>query len=262
MKFTAKASQITSILLLGAIYCNCAHATQLVVPSTNASIEGNSSDGGTFGEGGGGDFRMQTVYGASQFQFFGGPILITGLAFRPDASPQGGGNSSEWSSTPITVGMTIRLSTTPKAVDGLSSTFASNIGSDERTVLDGFVQVSSFNTLTGNGTKNFDIIVNFATAFLYDPSAGNLLLDSRTFTGGNRRNHTVDGVSVPGDAVSNIHTGFGNGGSPTALGNDSYGTIVQFSISPVPESSSGALLALGILTIGMVLNRKRTRIIV
>ena len=95
MKFTAKASQITSILLLGAIYCNCAHATQLVVPSTNASIEGNSSDGGTFGEGGGGDFRMQTVYGASQFQFFGGPILITGLAFRPDASPQGGGNSSE-----------------------------------------------------------------------------------------------------------------------------------------------------------------------
>ena len=149
------------------------------------------------------------------------------------------------------------MSTTTKLVDGLSLTFADNIGSNQTTVVNGNVQVSSSNILVAGGsTKVFDIVITFSTPFLYDPSLGNLLLDSRTISGGNRPRHTVDGVSILGDTVSSVRTAFGNGGSAVAAGGDTYGTIVQFSISPVPESSTIALMALGLFAIGAVAARK------
>jgi hypothetical protein len=113
-------------------------------------------------------------------------------------------------------------------------------------VLNGSVQVSSANTLGPNGTKLFDIHVNFATPFYYDPALGNLLVDSRTLAGGNRPRHTIDGTRTLGDTVSSIRTLFGNGGAAVANSNDTYGTIMQFSISPVPEAPSRALALLGL----------------
>ena len=248
------------LFALGVLACNASQAAQTVAPVMNTTTEGNSSDGGTFGEGGGGDFRMQSVYSTSEFLSFGGPFLITGITFRPDASPLGGGDSSGWSATPINLNMLIRMSTTNKSVDGLSLAFADNIGANQTTVVNGNVQVSSSNALVvGGSTKAFDIVITFTTPFVYNPSLGNLLVDSRTISGGNRRSHTVDGVSILGDTVSSVRTGFGNGGSAVAVGGDTYGTILQFAISPVPESSAFALMCLGLVGINAALGRKCRR---
>ena len=89
--------------VLAALACHSSFAAQTVAPGTNATTEGSSSDGGTFGEGGGGDFRMQSIYSSSEFTGYASPFLITGIAFRPDASSLGGGDSSGWSTSPISL---------------------------------------------------------------------------------------------------------------------------------------------------------------
>lgn len=255
MKLNIK--RLFEFLLVAALTNSAAvSAAQTVVPSTNLPLEGNSSDGGIFGEGGGGDFRMQGVYASTEFSSHDRPFFITGITFRPDASPLGGADSSGWRISPISVNLLIRLSTTSKPVDGLSFTFAENIGLDQTTVLNGFVPVSSSNSLIPGGTtKLFDVRVDFTTPFLYDPRLGNLLLDTRTIAGGDRRGHTIDGVSTLGDAVSSVRTAFGNGGSAAAANGDTYGTIVQFTISPVPESSTLAFMALGLAGIFAIRRR-------
>ena len=71
----------------------------------------------------------------------------------------------------------VRLSTTHKTPEGLSSTFAENIGSDEQLVHDGPITFSTNNTGPADGPKEFDLTVKFDTPFYYDPALGNLLLE-------------------------------------------------------------------------------------
>src|SRR5262249_50232304 len=55
-----------------------------------------------------------------------------------------------------------------------SSTFAANRGNGMVTVFDGLLSLAS----SGTGTPNpFDIVINVASLFNYDPTKGNLLLD-------------------------------------------------------------------------------------
>lgn len=260
MSFSQRAALLAACTLA---ICNLAVAADpppaLVVPSGYAALEGNSTDGGTFGTGGGGDFRMQTVISALEFTAYSSPFYITGISYRPDASAEGGGDSSGWSISPVVVSQRIVLSTTSKSVDGLSFTFSENTGSNAATVLNGSVSVSSANTLLANGTKAFDIYIPFTSWFLYDPSAGNLLIDSRTLSGGNLSRRTVDGVQVLGDSVSSVRTGGGNGDSPTAADGNTYATVFQLHLSPVPELSSAALLLAGLGGLLTLTRKSRTR---
>lgn len=240
-----------------ALVCTGANALEIVSPNINTTVEGASSDGGPFGEGGGGDFRIQNIYKASDFLGVGKALIITGISYRPDAFTSAPGDSgSGWNSGSITVGMTVRLSTTTKVVDGLSTTFAQNTGADEVYVFNGLVTLSSTNSLTAFGTKKFDIVVNFTTPFVYDPTLGNLLLDTRTFSGGNRVNHAIDAVSAIGDSVSSAYTLFNNGGSPIGSSSNTSGDVVQFTATPVPESSSYSLMLAGLCIVGLAIQRR------
>ena len=62
---------------------------------------------------------------------------------------------------------------------------------------------SAFTGPTG-GPKDFDIVINFTTPFLYNPFLGNLLLDVRNFGGG--LTTQFDAQFTAGDAVRRAYT--------------------------------------------------------
>ena len=109
-------------------------------------------------------------------EFTGGPITITRIALRPDA--EAGVAFSETLSS-----IKIGLSTTAKAPSTLSKTFAANIGADEKVVFNGELALSSNFSGTSQGPKDFDIVITLQQPFTYNPSAGNLLLDIRNYSG-------------------------------------------------------------------------------
>jgi len=113
--------------------------------------------------------RVQEVYQAKQFP--SGPISITEMRFRPADAPYGGVFSCTVSN------IQIHLSTTSKAAGTLSTTFASNVGTDDTTVFNGSLHLSSQFTGPAVGPKDMDIVVHFQKPFAYNPANGNLLLD-------------------------------------------------------------------------------------
>jgi hypothetical protein len=111
------------------------------------------------------------VYDASQFAAFGGPILITQLAIRPNTAQPGPGSVIEHN-------LRTFLSTTPMSPATLSSNFADNIGPDYTVVACAAVPAFTTAYQPGPGsTMAFDITVPLETPFRYDPAAGNLLLE-------------------------------------------------------------------------------------
>jgi len=132
-------------------------------------------------EGGGGssvlqhDIRLQNVYSSAIFPS-GKVLKIRELRFRPSAIFGG-----EFSAT--IADLQINLSTTQAAVDGLSATFADNVGTNDTVVFNGSVDVSSAFSGPAGGPKAFDIVIRLSKTFRYDPAAGNLLIDYRNRSG-------------------------------------------------------------------------------
>jgi hypothetical protein len=178
--------------------------------------------------------RYQQVYQASGFFGLGtSPFLINELVFYPSgASP-----------TPTAVLPDVRIdfSTTSKAADALSTVFADNVGANDTVVYSGALNFF----LSAPGVYR----ILLQTPFLFDPSAGNLLMEVRNFQtvppppGGIRAYNEAevtlgDGVSgaFAGD-VNALRGSVGTGGLVTGL----VGTLV-------PEPATWALL----LTAGVV----------
>ena len=159
-----------------------------------------------------------------------------GLCFRPD-----GVSGDAFSGTIDDI--QINLSTTAAAADSLSNTFADNVGTNDAVVYNrGSLSMSSADT--GAGPRDFDVVVNFHTAFLYDPSAGNLLLDVRNYSGGTTTQ--FDAHNVTSDGVSRLWARDVN--QLFGAGSDSYaslGLVTQFKYSAVPEPATMAVLGLG-----------------
>lgn len=107
--------------------------------------------------------RYQQVYAGSQV----GSGSISQIAFRPkfDAFPP-----------TVIPNVTITLSTTSRAVTGLDTTFANNVGADVKTVFLGDLTLSSAGGSFG-GPDPFDIVIPLQTPFVFNPTGGNLLLD-------------------------------------------------------------------------------------
>jgi hypothetical protein len=200
-------------------------ATTIVAPNSLATVEGNANNGFPFNitEFNLSSQRYQQVFAASEFLSLSGPQLLTQIAFRPDA--EGG---AAFSSTISSI--QINLSTTSAAPDGLSTTFADNVGVDNTVVFSGALSLSSAFTGPAAGPKDFDIVINFQVPFLYDPTAGNLLLDVRNFSGGTTTQ--FDAEFSGSDPVSRTASISGGVNSPTADFMDTLGLVTQFMTTP------------------------------
>jgi len=196
----------------------------LIVPNEWSTAQGDA--GNLFPLFSSKPIRYQQVFDASQFsRLTPGGGLINRIAFR--------GHGPGVPFTGTVAQLQANLSTTSKAPDGLSSTFADNVGPDETQVFSG--PLSTAATFTGDPT-NFEIVVNFATPFFYDPSKGNLLLDIRNAQGGVEvppNDQELDGTSASGDSVSRVYN-YGDVTATTAgqTGGvdekDTYGLITKF----------------------------------
>jgi hypothetical protein len=209
------------------------YADEIVIPNGLANTDGNFAFIGC------GNCHFQQVYGASQFGSFGGPRLITAIAFRPDV--QQGSNLM-----PTPGLLQISLSTTSRAVGGLSTAYADNVGVDNTLVLNSQYTWATANTGPPGGPRNFDIVIVFATPFLYDPSQGNLLIDFTGFV-----SPYLDMDLTPGGSVSGV---IGSQGNLTGFAVP-FGLVTQISHtaapSAVPEPATIVLLGTGLIGLGM-----------
>jgi hypothetical protein len=90
------------------------------------------------------------IHDASQFGALAGPALLTQFAYRPDTIP---GQSGPRSFT-----LRIYASTTSRSVNGLSTTFAENLGTNNTLVFDGTVNVATGNLPGPGNTRQFDYV--------------------------------------------------------------------------------------------------------
>ena len=118
----------------------------------------------------GASWRYQQVYGAADFARLGSSMMVTGLTLVGSLT----GNYCQYDVTLPNV--QINLSTTTAAPDSLSPVFANNVGTDAITVLSGSLHIT-FNPITGDSGIN----IAFPSAFYYDPTRGNLLMDIRSW---------------------------------------------------------------------------------
>ena len=186
--------------------------------------------------------RYQEVFGAVDFINFapsGGYLSF--LRFRAD-------ERLGRPFTPTVINnIQISLSTTARRPDGLSATFADNVGGDNTVVVNGSLTLSS---PTGH---DFDIRIPFSQPFFFDPNAGNLLMDIRLFSGG--ATTVFDAQESFGDSISSIFAVDVN--SPIATTITTRGLVAGFLVTPVPEPGTLALLGLGACLCGAAAWRQR-----
>jgi PEP-CTERM motif len=239
-------------LIASLVVCGLAASAQaqtLVAPGNLTSTEGDSNNGFPFNiqVQSLSSQRYQQVYDASLFSSLpAGGVEITGIAFRVDDSF---GNS--FSSTLPDI--QLDLSTTSAGESTLSTTFASNVGGDDKIVFAaGPLSLSG----TGGGSPNpFDVIINFSQPFAYNPANGNLLLDVHNFGGG--LTTQFDATDISGDGMSRVTTYIGQDvGSATANLSDSNGLVTEFIYQPVPEPTTLALAGLSGLSL-LLFRRQR-----
>jgi hypothetical protein len=232
-------------------------ADLIVVPGHLANVEGGEQNVFPFGTPASvvPSQRYQQVYAAEEFAQLGGPVYITQLAFRPDA--QFGRAFAD-----TLADVQIRFSTTQAAPDLLSPMFAANVGADEAIVYHAPLNLASSFRGLPFGPMEFDIVIDLEFPFRYEPQAGNLLLDVRSY-GGTEDFVAFDGTYILGDAVSRVYSNPQGPDRVDALVGlaDTFGLVTRFTtIVAVPEPSSWAILGLGgFVLIGYAWRRRPAR---
>jgi hypothetical protein len=211
-------------------------AQVVAVPNALATNDGNGSSTSTAGPA---SVRWLTIHDASQFASLSGPSFLTQFAYRPDAI-LGQSGPRAWT-------LQIYASTTSRSVSELSTTFAENIGTNNTLVFSGTVNVATANLPGPGNTRLFDYVFPFTTPFLYDPAAGNLVLDLQIESNGAAL--TFDTVS--GDpAIGRV---FYSGSSTGTAGTIRESHVTQLIFVPEPTVGVSVLCGLSLL----IAKRKR-----
>lgn len=247
IKHLIAASAVLAALAAG---ISTANATVVVAPNAQATAEGNIRNTFPFFVTGG--MRYQQVYAASEFSAFSGPETISQIAFRCDGS-----GSFCTSFSQLLPSIDIHLSTTAAAPDALSDTFAANVGADNTLVHTGPLTLSSAGqTLRPAGTPNpFDVVITLQTGFLYDPSAGNLLLDITNYSSPGKIGIRLDANFSILDSISRLSAN----GDPAATSGrlETEALVTQFSTTAqIAEPATLTLFGLALLGLGAGRRRK------
>jgi len=218
-----------AVLLLGSGSLGAQCQGSFVVPGFAATHDAGNSIFGPMLSTSDPKTRIQQVMSSSDIALPFGPFRITAVSFRLDSGPT--------SLNAVVPDMEIRLSTTTKAVDRISGTFAWNEGADVVSVVSrGSVR------LTGRydpalSVQPFSVRIPFTTPFVYDRSFGNLLLDIITYRSGNVV-VAWNAAGIPADSISSVLSG-----SNLAEGLETtYGLVAQFEYQPIPEPRTMLLL--------------------
>ncbi len=219
----------TLLLILLALPLQAAWATPIVIGS------GSSLNGFPFGEVSGpiaylGEY--QQIYLSTAFS---GPVFIHQIAFESAALGT------------LVDTFTLGLGTTSATPSDPGTTYAGNKRQDFTQVFSGTVVT----TLMGGSA--FDLVINLDDPFLYDPGAGNLLLD--VFLTGASGNGAPFKAGISTDVGRLFNAG--GTGSPTATSD--FGLLTQFDVtqSQTPEPVTLTLVGIGLA--GGVMVRKRSK---
>lgn len=214
-----------------------------VIPVGDEVTEGNSNNGFPFNieDFGRTSMRYQQIWDGDLFGT--STLSINSISFRIE-----GGRSSfgpvEFSDASLYFSTSNRTSVT------MSSTFADNLGADNTLVASGFTLSG-----TGGGSPNpFDITIVFDTAFIYDPTAGALLMD--VFVPSAKATEQFDATS----AFLGTSREYGDVRDTVGSGSGNFGLIAAFdadAISAVPLPATLPLLIAGFGGLGLLARRKR-----
>lgn len=202
-------------------------------------VVGNPPDAGTgncFPFGCAYDGEYQQVYSS---RLFSGPITITDLEFYNTQYNSGATamNSGTW---------TIFLSTTSADWNTMSGIFANNLGSNNTMVFTGnLLQPWAFGDT---------LHINLGTAFTYDPTQGNLLMDVMV-SGASKAGGTIY-FDFDGSTLSQRNTFFGRLTGSGGFAASGEGLVTGFSAS-VPEPGNLTLFGLGALLVGTFVGLRR-----
>ncbi len=207
-------------------------ATKVTVPGALENVEGNRGNAwpwhiAYYGQP---SMRYQQIYSASEFA---GGGIIDKLRFRRNYG------QSTFSTSGIDVKIALGYAAT--SVHSPSGVFANNIGADYVTVFDGLLTLSS----SGSGYPNpFDIVVDVADTFSYDPSQGDLLLD--VFMRNSPYTRFIDAASSSQQtSMSRVWSWPGNVGAPSGRVGVHYGLVTQFDFIVDAEDWYGFTLGAG-----------------
>jgi hypothetical protein len=156
---------------------------------------------------------------------FAGPLAITSETFYWKFAQRYGGNDTLLGGTYV-----FDLSTTSAHVNGLSSTLANNIGSDN-------IQVGVFVVPPGGESFGDQFTFRNTTPFHYQPTAGNLLLEISVFNQDgtpNMSGNSYNDADLMGAVTSRAYALDGSVSGPV----DGTGLVTTFNLSGVPEPSS------------------------
>ncbi len=204
--------------LLGSCVTTELSAQVIVVPNAQATNDGGGTSTSTTGPA---SVRWLQIEDASQFGALSGPSFLTQFAYRPDMILGQSG--------PRSLTLRIYASTTSRSVAELSTTFAENLGTNNTLVFDGTVNVTTRNLPGPGNTRQFDYVFPLTTPFLYDPAAGNLVLDLQINANGSAL--TFDTVFSGDPAIGRI---FSFGSSTATTGNFQDSHVTQFTFEPPP----------------------------
>lgn len=207
------------------VLCSVAFGSTFVAPNGNANLSGNAS--GTFSTTPV-SLELQELIGGGQMPL--NPVQITGISFR--AAPGAGAVNVKIGS------LSVSLSTSPSVPNGtganlMSSTFATNVGTDKTLVYSGTNVTWSDAGCSKPGPCPFDINIVFTTPFHYT-GFGSLLIDmSLTNISGTGAFDDASAPGPPGGSIAQVSGALGS-----ATGTFSYqGNIVQLTYTALTTNN-------------------------